>query len=461
VTTFEIVRSCWARREDELVFEELEVRYARSGDARIAYSVRGAGPHEIVYVPAWFSNQDLEADETVFSPLLSFSRFVSYDERGSGLSDPVTVSALPTLEGWADDLHAVLEAANVDRAVLLSEGIGGPVAALYAATHPERTRALILLNSYAALAWAPDFPWGVQPDPFEHFVEFAEHVWGTGHLLRTAMPDVAVDEAMLHKFARRERQSMAPAMVGAIFRNQYAIDVRAILTVIKVPTLILHSVGDQLIPVQHGRYLAEHIPNAQLVELPSADNSIWAGSVALPIAFDEIEEFVTGVPPTSERHRMLTTLLFTDVVASTEHAATVGDRVWRSFLDRHDDTIHRQLDRFSGIGQKHTGDGILATFDGPARGIRCGCAIRDAARQLGLEVRVGVHTGEVEQRGKEIAGIAVHLAHRVCEHANSGEVLVSRTVVDLVAGSGITFNDRGEHELKGIAAPWHLYAVAT
>jgi pimeloyl-ACP methyl ester carboxylesterase/class 3 adenylate cyclase len=457
----DIVRNGRRRREDEVVFEELEVRYARSGDARIAYTVRGRGPFEIVYVPAWFSNQDLEADETVFSPLLSFSRFVSYDERGSGLSDPVTVDALPTLEGWADDLHAVLEAANVERAVLLSEGIGGPVAALYAATHPERTRALILLNSYASLAWSPEIPWGARSDVFEHFVEFAEHVWGTGQLLRTAMPDVAVDDAMLRKFARRERQSMAPAMVGAIFRNQYATDVRAILPAINVPTLILHCVGDQLIPVQHGRYLAEQIPSARLVELPAADNSIWAGSVALPIAFDEMEEFVTGVPPASQRDRMLTTLLFTDVVASTERAATMGDRAWRSVMDRHDDTIHHQLDRFSGIGQKHTGDGILATFDGPARGIRCGCAIRDAARQLGLDVRVGVHTGEVEQRGKEIAGIAVHLAHRVCERANAGEVLVSRTVVDLVAGSGITFNDRGRHELKGIPAPWHLYAVTT
>jgi pimeloyl-ACP methyl ester carboxylesterase/class 3 adenylate cyclase len=444
-----------------VVFDEIDVRYARSGDARIAYAVRGTGSHELVYVPAWFSNQDLEADETVFSPLLSFSRFVTYDERGSGLSDPVTVDALPTLEGWADDLHAVIGAAGVDKAVLLSEGIGGPVAALYAATHPERTRALILVNSYAALASSPDCEWGVTPEVFENFVEHAERVWGTGEVLRGAMPDVEVDDALLRKFARRERQSMAPAMVGAIFRQQYAIDVRAILPAISVPTLVLHSVGDQLIPLAHGRYLAEHIPNARLVELPGADNSIWAGSVALPIVFDEIEEFVTGVAAAANRDRLLTTLLFSDVVGSTEHAATMGDRAWRSMLDRHDDTIRHQLERFSGIAHKLTGDGFLATFDGPARAIRCGCAIRDAARQLDLDVRVGLHTGEVERRGAELAGIGVHLAHRICKQATAGEVLVSRTVVDLVAGSGITFDDRGTHELKGIPNPWHLYAVAT
>src|SRR5262245_6658513 len=254
---------------------------------------------------------------------------------------------------------------------------------------------------------------------------------------------------------------MAPATVGAIFRQQYATDARAILPVISSPTLVMHVTANGFVPVEYGRHVAAHIPGARLVELPGRDHSMLDGGDAQQIMTDEIEAFVTGTRVDSDHARMLTTLVFTDVVGSTDRVVAIGDRAWRSVLDRHDDAIRRQLERFSGSQRRFTGDGVLATFDGPARAIRCGSAIRDAARQIGLDVRVGIHTGEVERRGTELAGVAIHLAHRVCEVARPGEVLVSRTVVDLVAGSGLTFDDRGEHDLKGIPQPWRLFAVCT
>jgi class 3 adenylate cyclase len=443
---------------------EVDVRYATSGDARLAYTVRGTGPHEIVYVASWMSNQDVEDGPDFglfFERLGLFASVVRYDQRGSGLSDPVSFDDLPTLEGWTDDLHAVIEAAAIERAVVMADGLAGTVAALYAATHPERTRALILVNSYATIAWSADYPAGMTTDEHERFVEHLERVWGTGRFARALLPSVDIDETQQRELARFERQSMTPSTVGAIFRRQYATDVRAILPVISAPTLVLHAVDNRLVPVGHGRYLAQHIPHARLVELPGADTAVFVGGDAHQIVTEEIEEFVTGTRGDADHSRMLTTLLFTDVAGSTERVAAIGDRAWRSVLDRHDHVVRRQLERFSGHEDKFLGDGMLATFDGPARAIRCGIAIRDAARQIGVEVRVGIHTGEVERRGTELAGIAVHLASRVCEAARPGEVLVSRTLVDLVAGSDITFDDRGEHELKGIPATWRLFAVTT
>jgi class 3 adenylate cyclase len=343
--------------------------------------------------------------------------------------------------------------------VLSATGSAGPVAALYAATRPERTRALILLNSAALLARSEGYDAGLTPEEYERFVAWLERGWGTGRVQRAFISDVPIDDVRLRDFARFERQSMSPAVVGAIFRQQYAIDVRAVLPAIRAPTLILHTVENRFIPIEHGRYLAQHIPNSRLVELPGADHTVVSTRVE-PVA-DEIEEFLTGTRGAADHDRMLTTLLFTDVVGSTDRVAAIGDRAWHTLLDRHDDVVRRQLARFSGQQQKFTGDGILATFDGPARAIRCGIAIRDAARQIGLDVRVGIHTGEVERRGTELAGIAVHLAHRICQTAQPGEVLVSRTLVDLVAGSGATFDDRGEHELKGIPAAWRLFTATT
>jgi class 3 adenylate cyclase len=446
---------------------ELDVRYAISGDARLAFRVFAGGPHEIVWVPSWITNQDLASPDSqplralLFERLASFATSVAYDARGTGLSDPVSLAALPTLEGWTDDLHAVVTAAGLEDVVLYAGVTAGPVAVAYASTHPERTRALILLNSFAAVARSGNYAAGIPAEEYERFVEWVEHVWGSGRFLRAVMPDVPVDSAQLRDMARGERQSMAPAVVGALLRWLYTVDVRAALPTIRAPTLVMHTVENRFISIEHGRYLASHIPNARMVELPGGDSSLLLGSAVGSLVIDEVEEFLTGTRVSADHARMLTTLLFTDVVGSTDRVAAIGDRAWRMVLDRHDDAVRHQLARFSGHQEKFTGDGILATFDGPAQALRCGTAIRDASRQIGIDVRVGIHTGEVERRGAELAGIAVHLAHRVCEIAQPGEVLVSRTVVDLVAGSGTTFDDRGEHELKGIPTAWRLFAVTT
>jgi class 3 adenylate cyclase len=439
-----------------------DVRYATSGDARLAFRTRGRGPHEVVSCPAGFSNQDFRppAGRSVFwERLQAFAKVVSYDARGSGLSDPVSLADLPTLESSADDLHAVVTAAGLETVTLLAMGPAGPLAAMYAATRPERTRALILINTRAAMAKSDDYEWGTTPEEYDRQMEYVERVWGTGRVLGGLMPDVHLDAAQLKTLASLERQSMPPAAVRAFFRQQYATDVRALLPVISAPTLVLHTVDNRMIPIEHGQYLAQHIRNARLVEIPGRDVVVTTDSTAAPFAIEEIEEFLTGTRTVAEHDRMLTTLLFTDVVGSTDQVVAIGDRAWRTVLDRHDEAVRHQLGRFTGNEEKFTGDGILATFDGPARAIRCGTAIRDAARQIGLDIRVGIHTGEVERRGTELAGIAVHLAHRVCEVADPSEVLVTRTVVDLVAGSGITFNDRGEHNLKGIPTAWRLFAI--
>jgi class 3 adenylate cyclase len=456
------VVSSTAGCNDVAVDAEADVHYAISGGARLAFRVYAGGPCDIVWVPSWISNLDV-ADldplhARLFDRLTSFATVVSYDQRGTGLSDPVSLAELPTLEGWADDLHAVVTAAGLDDVVLFAQVAAAPVAVLYAATRPERTRALILLNSFAG---SEHIDTSVSPEEVERYVGWVERVWGSGRFLRATMPDVPVDDARLRDLARGERLSMPPAVVGAFLRWLYVIDVRAVLPAISAPTLVLHTVENRNVPIEHGRYLAQHIPNARLVELPGADVSVFLGSAVGALVIDEIEEFLTGSRVTADHARMLTTLLFTDVVGSTDRVAAIGDQAWRTVLDRHDDAVRHQLARFSGHQEKLTGDGILATFDGPARAIRCGIAIRDAARQIGIDVRVGVHTGEVERRRTELAGIAVHLAHRVCETAQPGEVLVSRSVVDLVAGSGIIFDDCGEHELKGIPAVWRLFAVGT
>jgi len=404
-------------------------------------------------------NQDLDLDpHAIDERLMSIGTLVSYDQRGSGLSDPIALNDLPTLERWTDDLHAVIEAAGVERAVLRAVNPSGPIGMLYAATHPERTQALILVNTMAAGAWSEDNPAGVTPEEFERWIEWVQHVWGTGGFVAAMAPGLSFDEAQLRTAARVER-SLPPAAVAPIFRQWYQTDVRAILPMISAPTLVLQTVDNRWVPPAHGRYLAEHIPNARLIELAGSDVAILGGETAQRCA-DEIEEFLTGTRNATSHDRMLTTLLFTDLVGSTDHAAHLGDRAWRDLLNHHDAAVRHQLDRFSGRERKHTGDGVLATLDGPARAIRCGSAIRDAARQIGLDVRVGIHSGEVEQRETELSGIAVHLAARVCAAAHPGEVLVTRTVVDLVAGSGIAFDDRGNHTLKGIPEPWQLFAVA-
>jgi class 3 adenylate cyclase len=431
-----------------------QVRYAMSGNTRLAFRIRGHQPHEIVMVPNWFSNQDVEPPPGVPSAidrLSSFATVVSYDQRGTGISDPVSLSELPSLEGWADDLHAVVLAAGLGPVVLVAHSVAGPTAVLYAASRPDQTRGLVLINTFAALAHSDEA--GRTPEMLEQVVGYVERSWGTGRFLQGLDPDAPVEEARRSDLARLERQYMPPSTVGALMRQMNATDIRAVLPVISVPTLVVHTAENRIVPVENGRYLAAHIPNARLVELPGGSN-VFDDAV-----IDEIEEFVTGARGATDHSRMLATLLFTDVVGSTDRVAAIGDRAWSALLDRHDDAVRDQLARFSGRQERLTGDGVLATFDGPARAIRCGTAIRDASREIGIDVRVGIHTGEVERRGTELAGIAVHLAYRVCQTAQPGEVLVSRTVVDLVAGSGTIFDDRGEHRLKGIPAAWRLFAV--
>jgi pimeloyl-ACP methyl ester carboxylesterase len=376
-----------AVREDVFVGDEAELRYAMSGDARLAFRVRGHGPHEIVVVPSWLSNQDAEPPPGVVSfydRLSSFATVVSYDQRGTGISDPVSLTELPTLEGRADDLHAVVTAAGVGPAVLVASNVAGPIAALYAASRPERTRGLVLINTFAAIARSDDYDAGRRPETLERLVDEVERRWGTGWFLQALNPDAGVPiDGQQADLARLERQYMPPATVGALMRQMNATDIRAVLPVISAPTLVVHTVENRMIPVATGRYLATHIPKARLVELPGGSN-LFEDAI-----LDEVEEFVTGARGATEPSRMLATLLFSDVVASTDQVVAIGDRAWRAVLDRHDDAVRRQLARFSGREAKHTGDGMLATFDGPARAIRCGTAIRNAARQIGLEVRVG------------------------------------------------------------------------
>jgi class 3 adenylate cyclase len=447
------------------MFDDADVHYAISGDARLAFRVRGRGAHQMVFLPTPLSNQDFQtAPGTAavhWERVLRFATVVSYDARGTGLSDPVSLTDLPTLESWTDDLHAVVTAAGLERVTLLAFGSAGQIATLYAATRPEQTQALILINSFATIARSEDYEPGVTPEEYEAFVQYMERVWGTGRFARSLLHDVRMDDAQQRDLARLERQSMAPAIVGPMTRQQYGIDVRTVLPAVSAPTLVLHTIDNRIIPIGHGRYLAEHIPNARLVELPGADVAVLTDTAVTPLAIDEIEEFMTGTRAAVDHTRTLMTLLFTDVVGSTNQVAAIGDRAWRSVLDRHDAMVRHQLGRFAGHEEKLMGDGMLATFDGPARAIHCGTAIRDAARQIGLDVRVGIHAGEVERRGTELAGIAVHLAHRVCQAAEPREVLVTRTVVDLVAGSGISFADRGEHNLKGIPTAWRLFKVTT
>ena len=333
---------------------EIDVGYAMSGDARLAFRVRAGGPHPIVWVAKWFAMQDLETPAPPqfvsgpwFARLLSFATVVSYDQRGTGLSDPVSLADLPTLETLADDLHAVITAAGLDDVVLWAPDEAGPVAVLYAATRPERTRALILVNSRATLARSEGYDAGVTPEDYERFVAWYERHWGTGRVLRAFLPDVSVDDARLRDLARFERQSMPPAVVGVILRWMYAIDVRAVLPAISAPTLVLHT-ENQWLPITHAQYLARHIPNARLVELPGADFTVFFGSASEEATLGEIEEFVTGTRMAVDHDRMLTTLMFTDVVGSTDRVVAIGDRAWHTVLDRHDDTVLHQLARFSG-----------------------------------------------------------------------------------------------------------------
>jgi pimeloyl-ACP methyl ester carboxylesterase len=437
-----------------------ETRYARSGDVNIAYQVAGDGPLDLVYVPGWISNVELMWEEPAqahaLGRLAAFTRLILFDKRGTGLSDPVSLDRLPTLEQRMDDVRAVLDAADSLDTAVFGFSEGGLMSVLFAATYPERVRTLILYGVYAKRVRSSDYPWAPTPEARRRESEKLERNWATKMDLDRLAP--SEDEAFKQRLATYFRRSASPGAAVALMRMNTQLDVREVLPSIRTPTLVLQRSDDLDVNVEEGRWIAGRIPEAKYVELPGDAHTLWAGDTDAIV--DEIEEFLTGTRPVPQSDSVLATVLFTDIVQSSERAVELGDLRWRQLLERHHSVVRRELDRFRGREIDTAGDGFLSTFDGPARAIRCARAIAAGVRELGLEIRAGLHTGECELIGERIAGVAVHTGARVAAKARPGEVLVSSTVRDLVAGSGIEFADRGTHELKGVPGEWRLYAVA-
>ncbi|HJQ06145.1 MAG TPA: adenylate/guanylate cyclase domain-containing protein [Nocardioides sp.] len=436
-----------------------KTQYARSGNVSIAYQVVGDGPIDVLYVPGYISHVELVWEVPpavhIIERLASFARVIMFDKRGNGLSDPVEGSI--TLEERMDDLRAVMDAAGSTSAAILGVSEGAPLSILYAATYPERTSALVLYGAMARSTWAPDYPWATPAeDLLEASLEMTPYLY-EGAMIEVMAPSLQDDPQAVETFAKFQRYGATPAMLAQSYLMFMDIDVRAVLPSINVPTLVLHRKGDRAVNHHGAAWMATQIPGARYVELPGIDHTMYAGDADAVI--DEIEEFLTGVRRAVEVDRVLATVMFTDIVGSTMLASEMGDRAWRDLLDQQNTVLRRELARFRGVEVKTLGDGMLATFDGPARAIRCGLALVEAVKPLGIEIRVGLHTGEVELVGDDVAGIAVHIAARVGAKAGASEVLVSGTVKDLVAGSGIAFAERGEHELKGVPDTWRLYAV--
>lgn len=446
------------------MFEPPETRYTRSGDVHIAYQVVGEGPQDVVILSEWISHIEVFWEHPLFARMLrriaSHSRLILFDKRGIGLSDPVSEEQLSSVEIWMDDLLAVLDACGSSRAVLASTGHGGQMAILFAATHPERTESLLLANAYARLSRAPDYPWGLPESAQERALSLTEQTWGapSAPTLDLVAPSLAGDESLRRWWARLERLACSPGRAVAMQRAIYSYDVRDVLGAVTSPTLVLHTTGNHLVRVGHGRYLAEHIPGAELREFEGQDHWWFVGDQGEE-AWNVAMEFTGATEPEADADRVLATLLFTDVVTSTEQLATMGDAAWKEVLDDLDALVDRQVTRFQGRVVKGLGDGHLATFDGPGRAIRCALAISRGVRSLGIEVRCGLHTGEVDLRGEDVGGMALHIAARVMSLAGPSEVFVSGSVPPLVAGSGLAFDDRGQHELKGVPGIWPVFAA--
>jgi class 3 adenylate cyclase len=437
-----------------------ETRYARSGDVHVAYQVFGEGDLDVVIVNGFISHVELawqhEPAVRFFEGLASFARVIAFDRRGSGLSDPVAVP--PTLEERMDDVRAVMDAAGSERAALIGISEGVPMSILFAATYPDRVQALVCSGGMARTTAAPDYPWAKPAEAMiEAGVELIAPYWGQGTMIEVAAPSQADNPEARAFFARMERATASPGMLAASVQMFLDIDVRHVVPSVHVPALVIHRRHDRLVNVRQGRWLAEHLPNARYVELEGSDHSVLYEEP--DVVLGEVEEFLTGARSAPEPERILATVLFTDIVDSTRTAAELGDQRWRDTLERHQHAVRQSIGRFGGREVKSTGDGFLATFDGPARAIHCAQSILDGSDPLGIRVRAGLHTGECEAMGDDIGGIAVHIAARVSALAGPGEVLVSRTVRDLVAGSGIEFADRGDHTLKGVPDSWQLLAV--
>jgi class 3 adenylate cyclase len=433
-----------------------DTHYARSGDLHIAYQVFGTGSVDLVLVPGFISN----VEETWDNPsaarwlhrLARFARVIAFDKRGTGLSD--RVGSVPSLDERMDDARAVMDAAHSERAVLLGISEGGSLAALFAASHPDRCASLILYGTFARFA-----SWYATEEKLAAFYRYVGEKWGTGESVWKYAPSKVDDPGFKKIWGRHERVGATPAAAIALMQMNQEIDISGVLSAIRVPTLVIHRTGDTAVSVEGGRFLAQHIPHARLAEFPGADHLPYIGENTDDI-IDEIEEFVTGSRHAIEADRILTTVMLTDIVDSTKRASELGDRRWRALLDQHDDLVRQEISRLRGREVKGLGDGFLATFDGPARAVRCAAAIVQGVRSLDLQVRCGLHTGEIELNGQDIAGIAVHIAARIAAQAQGGQVLVSSTVRDLVGGSGLRFVDEGARSLKGIPDEVRVFSVA-
>jgi pimeloyl-ACP methyl ester carboxylesterase len=442
-----------------------DVQYARSGDVNIAYQVTGEGPFDLVFVPGFVTHLELQWAMPTFAPWLerfsSFARLIRFDKRGTGMSD--RVAGAPTMETRMDDVRAVMDAVGSRRAAFFGLSEGAALAILFAATYPERTAALVVRSGFPRRMWAPDYPWGQTEEQYERQVERSLRIFGPRDRAREAVRDLgSFENEEVDPMLDMLRYGSSPGALEALHRMNREIDIRHVLPTVRVPTLILHGTEDRFVPVEVARYMASQIAAARVVEIPGAGH-LAVGRPAGLVA-EEVERFVRDVHEAggwdeAERDRVLATVLFTDIADSTARAAALGDRGWRELLERHHALIRRQLVRFRGAELDVAGDGFFARFDGPARAVRCACAISEAVRELGLEVRAGLHTGECELMDGKVGGIAVHIGARVAAAAEPGEVLVSSTVKDLVAGSGLRFRERGAAALKGVPEEWRLYAV--
>jgi class 3 adenylate cyclase len=440
-----------------------ETRYARAGDVHIAHQVLGEGPVDVVLADQWFSNMEAQWDVPPLADLrrrlASFSRLIMFDRRGMGLSDPVAIESLPSLDAWMDDLRAVMVAARSERAALIAN-IGGAITGLvFAASHPDRLSSLVIVDGFARVRTAPDYPAGMPDEEADRQLDLVEPNWGRGLMLDIFAPSMRAVPGLRETWARFERMATSPGSARAIVGWIFESDVRAFLPTISVPTLVIQHPDGRVFPPSLGRYLAEHIPGARYIELLGPDQLLWAGDQARIVA--EIQEFITGVRPMHRIDRVLATVLFTDIVDSTRRAAEVGDDAWRELLADHDRLARRVVQAESGRVVKSTGDGILATFDGPARGVRAARELSVRARELDLPIRAGLHAGEIEIGDGDVSGLAVHIGARVASQASADEVLVTSTVRELVIGSGIEFEDRGSRALKGVPGRWRLFAATS
>jgi class 3 adenylate cyclase len=440
-------------------------KFVKLGNDRIGYQVLGDGPIDLVFLTGMSSHIDLRWEEPLneyfLHRLASFSRLILFDRRGTGVSDPVPFDHLPTWEQWADDMRVVLDTVGSERAAIMASLDGGPMAMLFAATYPERTAALVLAHTAAKYVRADDYPHGWAPEVAEQLLHMVEELWGTEGFVSIAAPSRSQNEGFRQRYGRYLRAAARPREAAAQLRNLLSADVRHVLPLIHCPTLVLNRSGYRLVTTDHARYLVEHIPDARLVELQGSDGVLVTEHA--DEILDRIEKFLSRLPGAVVPDRILATVLFTDIVNSTDRAASMGDRRWKAVLETHDEITRDHVTRFQGQLIESTGDGVLATFDRPGRAIRAAGAIQESIRALGIDIRAGLHAGEIELRegGHRVGGIAVHTAARVMAIAVPGEILVSSTVKDLVAGSGVEFRDRGLHHLKGVPGGWRLFAVAS